>query len=98
MLSGTVGTAKLVAEKFEQGKALESKLAELGGFEVARTDPQKRAQVVAMLDASDQVLLGALETVGEEVLKSRREVEELLNSKFTEQSIGADLRHEGVCS
>ena len=79
--AASINAQSVIVDDFQQGEQLRAKLEELGGAAAVAADPDKMAECTSFLKASDELMLGAINSVEAavraEAEKNRREMEDM---------------------
>ena len=87
--AASINAQSVIVDDFQQGEQLKAKLEELGGAAAVAADPDKMAQCTSFLKASDELMLGAINSVEAavrlEAQKSRRDMEQMKETLLESQ-------------
>ena len=87
--AASINAQSVIVDDFQQGEQLKAKLEELGGAAAVAADPDKMAQCTSFLKASDELMLGAINSVEAavrlEAEKSRRDMEQMKETLLESQ-------------
>ena len=87
--AASINAQSVIVDDFQQGEQLKAKLEELGGAAAVAADPDKMAQCTSFLKTSDELMLGAINSVEAavrlEAQKSRRDMEQMKETLLESQ-------------